>query len=285
MSHGVIQKSKNQIPFIILVKTDNTGTSNDDQFTIQTRPGPTYNYTIDTSDGQHITGVAGNHTITFPSAGTYAVKISQQFPYIYYTNTGDKLKIIELNQWGTGLRSSFGGSLFGCSNMVVTATDVPNLTNVTTLGTSFTGCTLANPNMRNWNMSTITVLEWAFASSGVNPDVTLWNTASLTTLARTFSSNTAFNSDISNIKIKLITTMSSMLDNSGMSTENYSKWLISCANQVSAEGMPYNIQLGATGMNYNSTNYGGTPYNDAVSARAYLTGATATWTISGDAAV
>ena len=74
--------------FIITVKTDNAGTSASNQFTIPTSTtGITqaFNYDIETSDGQTITGNTGDTTITFPSAGTYDIYISGSFPYMYFT--------------------------------------------------------------------------------------------------------------------------------------------------------------------------------------------------------
>ena len=66
--------------FVISVKTDNTGGSANDQFTIPTRLGG-YDYTIETSDGQTINNVTGNYTITFPTPGTYDILISGDFPW------------------------------------------------------------------------------------------------------------------------------------------------------------------------------------------------------------
>ena len=63
--------------FIITVKTDNIGTSNNDQFEIPTISGANPRlYDVETSDGQIILGNTGNLLITFPSAGTYDINIS-----------------------------------------------------------------------------------------------------------------------------------------------------------------------------------------------------------------
>jgi hypothetical protein len=80
-----------------------------------------------------------------------------------------------------------------------------------------------------------------------------------------------------------------MLNSCGMNAENYSRTLIGWANSVDANGdLPSGSALGATGRTYNNTAYvSGQTYNDAVSARAYLTGVSPdpAWTISGDAQV
>ena len=53
-----------QTEFIMLVKTDNAGTSASDQFTIPTA-GAGYNYDVDWGDGTTDTGLTGAITHTF----------------------------------------------------------------------------------------------------------------------------------------------------------------------------------------------------------------------------
>jgi len=114
--------------FIFTVKTDNTGTSASNQFTIPTSTGgitQAFLYDIETSDGQTITGNTGNTTITFPTAGTYDVKISGSFPYMFFNNGGDKLKLLDIKNFGIYAlgSTSQSGTFYGCSNMIITATD------------------------------------------------------------------------------------------------------------------------------------------------------------------
>jgi len=81
-----------------------------------------------------------------------------------------------------------------------------------------------------------------------------------------------------------LTNMTGMLQGTNLSVENYSRFLVSLANQVYDNGdSPTGIVLGANGLQYHSTTYtgyGSGQFTDAVSARAYLTGATAGWTIT-----
>ncbi|RLA78477.1 MAG: hypothetical protein DRG33_05435, partial [Deltaproteobacteria bacterium] len=63
--------------FITTWKTDNEGVTDDNQIKISTHPtGYTYDYSIDWGDDQSDTGVTGDKTHTYSSAGTYSVKIS-----------------------------------------------------------------------------------------------------------------------------------------------------------------------------------------------------------------
>ena len=126
---------------IFSVKTDNAGTSATNQFTIPTT-GTGYLYDIETSDGQSITGLTGGTTITFPSAGTYDIFISGSFPQFYFNNTGDGLKLIDLKNFGIYAQGSTSQEMafYGCSNMVISATDIGHFENVTNFSIAWRGC-------------------------------------------------------------------------------------------------------------------------------------------------
>lgn len=177
-------KGLNNIPiieyrFIMIVKSDNTGTSNTDQFTIPTL-GIGYNYNVATSDGYTATGLTGNHTITFPSGvGTHTVYITGDFPQIYFNNTGDRLKLLDITNWGSIVWSSFQNAYRGCSNLInITATDTPNLTNVLSFRECFRSCpNLNSVNVENWDMTNVENIFFMFynAFNLSNIDVSNWN--------------------------------------------------------------------------------------------------------------
>jgi surface protein len=98
----------------------------------------------------------------------------------------------------------------------------------------------------------------------------------------------AFNQDIGGWNITSVTTMDNMFEFSGLSTENYSRALIGWSNTVSANGdVPSGVDLGGGSIAYNSTVYGGTPYDNAVDAHNYLTGVNPdpAWTITDGGSV
>jgi len=105
----------------------------------------------------------------------------------------------------------------------------------------------------------------------------------VTVMQNTFWNASSFDQDISAWSPKTTTAnFINMLNNSGMSVENYSKWLIALANWSYDNNYTITERLGATGLQYNNTTYtgiGSGQYTNAVSARAYLTG-TRRWTIT-----
>ena len=65
--------------FISQWKTDNAGTSNDDQITLPLVSSGTYDFTVDWGDGTQDTITSHDDaavTHTYPSAGTYTVQIA-----------------------------------------------------------------------------------------------------------------------------------------------------------------------------------------------------------------
>jgi len=127
--------------FIITVKTDNAGTSATNQFTIPTN-GTGYNYDITTSDGQTILANTEDTTIEFPTAGTYDVFISGSFPQCYFNNVGDAQKLLDIKNFGIYALGSTSQerAFFGCSNMVISATDIGHFENVTSFFLAWRDC-------------------------------------------------------------------------------------------------------------------------------------------------
>jgi len=169
--------------FIISVKTDNTGTSATNQFTLPTT-GTGYNYDISTSDGQVITGLTTGTTITFPTAGTYDIFITGSFPQCYFDNGGDKLKLLDIKNFGIYALGSTSqiNAFYGCSNMIITATDIGHFENVN------------NFNLAWYNCSSLTSFPLLDTSSGTSFFQAWRNCSSLTSfpLINT-SSGTTFN--------------------------------------------------------------------------------------------
>jgi hypothetical protein len=130
-------------PFTFIVNSNNTGTSNSNQFTIPVNSGSNYN--IKTSDGYEANSLTGNHTITFPSgAGIHTVEISGRFTGFYFFNGGDKLKLTNITKWGIyGVGSTGQNVAFtGCSNMIITATDPTQFRGITQMPSMFNGTSL-----------------------------------------------------------------------------------------------------------------------------------------------
>ncbi len=145
------QDCRTESDFVIKVKTDNTGASSDAQFTIPINPSLAgYNYSVDCdNDGVYeIELTQMDYTCSYLSAVTFTVRIShdeltqQGFPSLFINNTGDRLKLVSIEQWGKGIWTDMSGAFYGAENLVINANDKPNFSQVIDMTDAFNGVSL-----------------------------------------------------------------------------------------------------------------------------------------------
>ena len=282
--------------------------------------GGGYSYNVNWGDGSSDTGVSGDGIHTYDIPGVYTVTISGDFPRIFFNNSGDREKILSVEQWGDIQWTSMLGAFKGCSILDVNASDAPDLTLATSLEDMFNGCSLMNGVISHWDVSTITNMASMFSgatafnqslnswdvssvtqtnemfmfATNFNGDIADWTTSSLTNMNRMFAFASSFNQGIGSWSTSNVTNMGETFKEASSFDQDLGSWDIS---QVTTMGsMLDNSAL--TRENYDNTLIGwaaqsvqsgvtlgaaGLTYCDGSSARATLTdGGGADWSISGD---
>uniref|UniRef100_UPI0006E22D08 BspA family leucine-rich repeat surface protein n=1 Tax=Lacinutrix himadriensis TaxID=641549 RepID=UPI0006E22D08 len=215
-------------PSTYFISTWETTTANE-TITIPTT-GEGYNYDIDwDNDGVFDDlGVTDNATHTYTTAGTHTVSIREDFPRIYFNNTGDKDKISTIEQWGAIAWQSMEASFYGCSNLVINANDTPNLSLVTSLNSAFRNASAMNQNLSEWNVSNITNMSFMFSGATVfNQNIGSWNVSSVTDMSSMFLDASAFNGNISNWNVRQVTSMATMFKDAASFNQDIGNWNIS----------------------------------------------------------
>jgi len=224
--------------FIIEVDTTKAGTSNNDQFQFTGAEG---DYDVVAKQGSVVVAtfndLSGAETITLPSSGVYVLEVTSKdvngFNRIDFNNVGDKLKITDIKQWGATIWSSFKSAFFGCSNMLVTATDVPNLSSVTDMSFIFRSASSANPLTTNWDVSNVTSMFLMFhTATSANPDVSNWNVGNVTNMSQMFF-NTSANPDVSNWDVSNVINMNSMFRLASSADPDVSNWNVGNVTNMS----------------------------------------------------
>ncbi|MDY8138034.1 BspA family leucine-rich repeat surface protein [Aquimarina sp. 2201CG5-10] len=255
--------------------------ADNESITIPTN-GTGYDYIVDWGDGTIEVAFTGDATHSYTTAGNYEVKITGKFPSIYFNNTGDKDKILAIEQWGTQQWASMSAAFYGCTKLVLNALDIPDLSLVTTMTFIFQNTTSFIDNggeIGNWNTGTVEFLGSAFNSSSFNHDINNWDVSKVKSFANMFRNATSFNQplnnwgltsatilqnmfngatsfdqdlgnwDLSNIGSSI--SISGLLNNAGMSTSNYDATLIGWATLDAGETqIPTGMSLGAMGITY-----------------------------------
>jgi len=236
MNMGIIAASRLRAtgisPFIIEVDTSNAGSANDAfQFT-----GALGDYdVVAKQNGTQVAtfnDLSGQQTITLPSSGIYVLEVNAKevngFSRIAFDNGGDKLKITDIKQWGEVAWSSFNAAFLGCQNMLTTATDVPNLSSVTTMYAMFRDSTSANPDTTNWDVSNVTNMSYMFFSAtSANPDVSNWDVSSVTNMGYMFFNASSANPNTTNWDVSSVTDMYAMFRSASSANPDTSNWDVS----------------------------------------------------------
>ncbi len=197
------------------ITTWKTTTANE-TITIPTKSGYSYNYTVDWGDSTpittHTTDVAPTHNYT--ATKNHQIKINGTFPSIYFNDTGDKLKIISIDQWGTGEWWFLQNAFKGCANLEGNTSDKPNI-------------------------KADNLLEMFAGAVKFNQDISGWEVSSVTVMAGMFNGATGFNNGFVplnwGIKTAALQNTSYMFSNSGFDKEGVETWDIS--NLIDADKM------------------------------------------------
>ncbi|WP_205728913.1 BspA family leucine-rich repeat surface protein, partial [Flagellimonas onchidii] len=216
-----------QTEFVTTWKTDNQGTSTDNQIAIPTFPGETYNYSVDWGDGNSDNNINGGITHTYAAPGTYTVSITGDFPRIYFNFLGDNEKLLTIEQWGDIAWSSMEAAFAACLNLDVLASDAPDLTNVTSMKDMFNSCSslLGNNSMNNWDTRTVTDMSLLFASTNnFNADISNWDTSNVIKMNGMFIMNDVFNQPIGAWNTSNVQNMASMFNMTGSFNQDISNW-------------------------------------------------------------
>ncbi|MCB0488010.1 MAG: BspA family leucine-rich repeat surface protein [Cyclobacteriaceae bacterium] len=267
-----------QAPFITTWKTDNPGSSNDNQITIPTT-GLGYDYDIlwfevgnPTNTGT-VTSATGSVTIDFPVPGIYQVEITGQFPRIFF-NAGfifssqkDSDKILSVEQWGNIAWTSMSNAFAGCDNLRINAVDAPDLSGVTDLSRMFFHAISMNDDISGWNVGSVLNMSGMFRDAeSFNQPLDSWSVDGVTNMSEMFYFASAFNQDLNNWQVDNVTNMDSMFGGALAFNGDVSTWHVD--NVTNFSGMfsvaeAFNGDISGWQIT-NATNLGGM-FNGAIS--------------------
>ncbi|GAA4274709.1 BspA family leucine-rich repeat surface protein [Aquimarina gracilis] len=222
-------------PFITTWAVDAGGS-----ITIPIHGDYTYNFTIDWGD-HTATAIETNDpndadlTHTYTDKGTYEVRIYGDFPALFFANAGSKDKIQTVKQWGGIQWATMLDAFHGCSQLDITATDAPNLQNVTDMRGMFKRAVDFNGDIGDWNVSNVTAMSGMFeGAANFNQDIGNWNVSNVTAMSAMFKEATDFNQYIGNWDVSQVTTMGFMFDGATNFNQNIGNWNVSNVTSMAA---------------------------------------------------
>jgi len=187
-----------------------------------------------------ITGLPANEIITLRMDPAHLKAIS------FSNSTTTIHRLIDVTQWGTVAWSNMRRAFWGCLNLNITATDVPDLSGVTDMAEMFYGCTsLTGPaNIGSWDTSNVTSMHGMFWIAQVfNQDISSWDTSKVMYMQKMFLNAWNFNQNIGSWDTSKVTDMSYMFQNAISFNKSIGTW-----NVANVTDMSY-MFLGATAFN------------------------------------
>lgn len=293
--------------FEFTIDTTNTGSSSDTFILPLGNDGTfaPYNAIIDWGDATTSTITTYNDadlTHVYSTGGVYNISITGVLPWVEFRFTGDKLKMLDITNWGDVGFESCNRSFKGCTNLIVSATDSGNFGSVKVFNTMFYGCVSFNGAINNWDVSSAeslqetfydcasfnnTLSSWNVSSVDnmygmfrgctiFNQDISSWVTTSLTRLGYIFNNCTNFNQDVSLWDVSLVHEMTGMFQNTALDNTNYQSILTGWTGWTG--GAPTKTVQPSVNAHFGTAKYGiGT---DSEDAKNWLTGVGNTWTIT-----
>lgn len=224
--------------FIIKVKTDNPGTSADNAFSIPVNPSYDYNYSVDCDyDGtfEH-TDINESFTCQYPSRrDAQNIAIKGTFPAIYFNNTGDREKLLEVVNWGNIQWRSMGRAFKGAVNLTVTAADNPDLSNVYYMNYMFAGdtnLTFVN-SIDDWNTSSVVNMQGMFdGAEKFNQSIGNWNLSNVTSMQNMFKNAKSFNQPIGDWDVSNVIYFDNLFNGATAFNQNIGRWDTSRGEQM-----------------------------------------------------
>ncbi|KAF3980793.1 MAG: BspA family leucine-rich repeat surface protein, partial [Methylococcales symbiont of Iophon sp. n. MRB-2018] len=250
--------SSNSIDLTVVVDTPLTVTSvgsfitewriPSDEFTL-TFPSEG-DYTIDWGDGTTEGITSNNPTHTYETAGDYTVTATNTITRFHLDNNAEnREKLIDIQQWGIANWTSMERAFFGASAMTISASDSPNLAEVTNMSLMFSGASVFNQDIGSWNVANVSNMgNLFFGATAFNQDIGSWNVAGVMDMSSMFNNATVFNQDIGSWNVARVMDISSMFSNANVFNQNIGSWNVASVtnmNNMFRSASAFNQDIGS----------------------------------------
>jgi len=245
-----------QTDFIFKIDTEQVAYTPTQMFHLPLVSTGTYNFVVDWGDGFGDTitywdQAETNHT--YGRHGTYIITLhgtitgwGSSTPDVQY----DGKKIVDVTQWGNLNMGNEGHAFNGCTNLIMTATDFPDLTGITNLKNIFKDTNVLGDinndlDFGDWDVSGVTSLEGAFRGSEFIGIIDTWDTSNVESFAYMFRSS-AFNGDITSWDTTRATTIQAMFRGADAFNQDIGSWNVAAAtkcNTVFRSALVFNQDL------------------------------------------
>ncbi|PZW38837.1 putative secreted protein (Por secretion system target) [Mesonia algae] len=190
--------------------------------------GTGYQYAIDFGDGTALGNQTGDANHTYMNPGTYTVRITGDFPRIHFYNSGMEEKLKTIEQWGIIEWQSMENAFNGCAPLIINATDVPDLSQVTDMSRMFSQCENLNQPLNHWDVSNVTNMSSLFDGvTTFNQPLNNWDVSNVINMSRMFSLADAFNQSLNSWDVSSVMNMQGLFMGADSFNQSLTNWGVS----------------------------------------------------------
>ncbi|MFN8126256.1 MAG: BspA family leucine-rich repeat surface protein [Candidatus Nanopelagicales bacterium] len=226
--------------FVSTWRTTNisTGSSGSSQIRLPLISSGTYNFVVDWGDGSSSTITSSTQpevTHTYGSSGTKTLSITGTVRGWRFGNSGDRLKLTDISNWGPLQLGNDGGYFWGAANLQISATDEPDLSLTDDLSNMFLNASaLTGGTLSDWDVSGIKKFVGTFrGASGFTGDVSAWDTSQADAMNSMFRGASSFDRDLSAWDVSHVTSMGSMFRDATAFHRSLADWDIGSLTDAS----------------------------------------------------
>lgn len=225
------QSTAQDRPFITIWQTDNEGGSDDNQ--IEIPASGTYTIEWEEVGNPNNKGTAeatGVHVLTFPTASKYRVKLNGDLAFINFGNNPDAVftdrgKIVDIEQWGDIQWTTMSNAFAGCQNLVCSAQDAPNLSQVSSTSGMFNLCSAITGDFSNWDVSNVKDMRSMFrGTDSFNSNINAWDVSQVEYMSSMFEFAIVFNQPLDNWNVSKVKDMSFMFSSAYNFNQSLKSW-------------------------------------------------------------
>lgn len=217
-------------------KTGNVANNDDVTITLPLQSSCTYNFTVNWGDGSPLETITdwndSKKTHTYSSRGIKTVEIQGTLGCLSFDADGDQVsdgdasKLVDVVQWGSNQWQTMEAMFFGADQLIsFSATDIPDLSQVTNMSRTFKFSRLFNGDIHNWNTSQVVIMDEMFRGAvSFNQNIGDWNTSQVQVMRSMFQGALAFNQDIGGWDTSSVLLMESMFAHTANFNQDIRNW-------------------------------------------------------------
>lgn len=247
--HSSIQKYN---PLELKIDTSIAGASGVGNFQLLINGNKTYRYYVEWGDG--VTSASTSTTSlthTYPSSGVYTVKAYGRLDDIYFNDSAEADKILDIISWGNVKWKTLYRGVMGSANLTGVTSNIfqtvsrgPDVGSLSFATNLFYNCSKMNSNLDSYVWTTGDLKETfrgCTLFNGGSPGISGWTTSTCTNMDGTFRDATSFNQPIGSWDMGNVTTTSGMFRNADSFNQDIGSWDMRNVNNMS--GM-FNLNSG-----------------------------------------